>query len=319
MIIVGKDNNCDFNSISAALNSISNNNTAETKIYIKNGIYKEKLSITKPFVTLVGEDVHKTIVTYDDYAKKLLPDNTLYRTFNTYTIFIGSNNFSAQNITFENSSGNGDIVGQAVAAYVEGDNAFFKNCRFLGNQDTLFTGPLPPSPIEGNDFGGPMEGKDRIVGHQLYEDCYIEGDIDFIFGSACAVFKNCEIFSKDKGMDINGYVTASSSPIEEKIGYVFIDCRLTSNAPKNTVYLGRPWRDYAKTIFINCYLGEHIKKEGWHSWNKENAEKNSYYGEYKSYGPGASDETRCFWSHILTKPEVDEFMQDLSRYFTNLI
>lgn len=307
MITVAKDGSGQYNTIQAALDSIPENNFEEIIIYIKKGIYKEKLSILKPFITFIGEDKNETIITYDDYAKKIFPSGEAYRTFNSYTIFIEADNFTAKNITFENSAGTGEIVGQAVAAYVEGDRAKFKNCRFLGNQDTLFTGPLPPSPIEGTNFGGPMDGKERIVGRQYYEECYIEGDIDFIFGSATAVFNKCEIFSKNKNCDINGYVTAASTEEGREFGYVFIDCKLTSNANADSVYLGRPWRDYAKTAFINCYMGEHIRKEGWHSWNKPNAEKETSYVEYKSYGPGASNETRISWAHILTAEEAEKY------------
>lgn len=307
MIIVSKDGNEQFKTIQAAIDSIPENNSKEVEIYIKNGVYKEKISILKPYITLIGEDKEKTILTFDDYAKKLFPNGEAYRTFNTYTIFIEANDFTAKNLTIENSAGQGEIVGQAVAVYVEGDRAIFKDCRFLANQDTLFTGPLPPKPIEGNNFGGPMEGKERTVGRQYYENCYIEGDIDFIFGSATAVFNKCEIFSKDINSEVNGYATAASTVQGKEFGYVFFDCKLTSNAPAHTVYLGRPWRDYAKTAFINCFIGEHIKKEGWHSWDKPLAEKETYYAEYKSYGPGASDTTRVSWSHILTDEEVKKY------------
>jgi len=307
MITVNKDGSGDFKTIQEAIDSITKGNKDEVKIFIKNGVYKEKVSIITDFITLIGEDSKETVITFNDYAKKKFSNGEIYRTFNTYTVFIQGNNFTASNLTFENSAGWGEDVGQAVALYVEGDNAKFKNCRLIGCQDTLFTGPLPEAPIEGSDFGGPMDGKPRIVGRQYYEECYIEGDVDFIFGSAIAVFNKCEIFSKDRNKEINGYVTAASTPQNSEFGYVFIDCKLTGDAGKESVYLGRPWRDYAKTVFINCCLGSHIKKEGWHNWNKELACKESYYGEYKSYGPGASDSTREKWSHILTEKEVEKY------------
>lgn len=304
MIIVSKDGSGQFKTVQAAIDSVPENNSTEVEIYIKNGVYKEKINVLKPFITLIGEDKDQTILTFDDYARKLFPNGEAYRTFNSYSIFIEAHDFTAQNITFENSAGIGEVVGQAVAVYVEGDRAKFKNCSFLANQDTLFTGPLPPKPIEGNNFGGPMDKKERIVGRQYYENCYIEGDIDFIFGSATAVFNKCEIFSKNRNRDINGYVTAASTVEGMDFGYVFIDCKLTSDAKADTVYLGRPWRDYAKTAFINCYMGEHIKMEGWHNWNKTLAEKETNYVEYNSHGPGASNETRASWSHIITNEEA---------------
>lgn len=308
MIIVSKDSSGDFKTIKEAINSIAKDNRNEVKIFIKNGIYKEKLNIESDCITLIGEDAIKTVITFNDYAKKKFSNGEFYRTFNSYTVFVQGNNFTASNLTIENSSGSGDDIGQAVALYVEGDSAKFKNCRLIGCQDTLFTGPLPESPIEGNDFGGPMEGKPRIVGRHYYEECYIEGDVDFIFGSAIAVFNKCEIFSKDRNKKINGYITAASTPRNNEFGYVFIDCRLTGSAAKDSVYLGRPWRDYAKTVFINCYLGSHIKKEGWHSWNKELATKEAYYGEYRSYGPGVDDSNREKWSHILNEKEIEKYI-----------
>lgn len=307
MIIVANDGSGQFTKIQDAIDSIPQDNKSKVEIFIKKGVYKEKINVYTPFISLIGEDTTETIITYDDYARKQFPNGESYRTFNSYTIFIEARNFSAKNITFENSAGIGDIVGQAVAVYVEGDRAIFKNCRLLGNQDTLFTGPLPPKPIEGNNFGGPMDRKERIVGRQYYENCYIEGDIDFIFGSATAVFNKCEIFSKNRNKDVNGYITAASTNHGKEFGYVFIDCKLTSDSKPNTVYLGRPWRDYAKTAFISCYLGDHIKNEGWHNWNKTNAEKETFYAEYNSHGPGASDRSRVSWCHILTHEEAKKY------------
>lgn len=304
MMIVAKDGSGDFINLQDAIDSIPEGNTERTKIYIKKGIYKEKVTINKPFVTLIGESLMETILTFDDYARKLFPNGEKYNTFNSYSIFIGGDDFTAENLTFENSAGSGKIVGQALAAYIDADRVKFINCRFLGCQDTIFTGPLPPNPIERNTFGGPREGFERRMGRQYFEDCYIRGDVDFIFGSATAVFNRCEIFSNNRNEEVNGYITAASTPEGEKYGYVFIDCKLTSDAAPNTVYLGRPWRDYAKTVFINCWMGDHIKTEGWHNWNKPNAEINTFYAEYKSYGPGAATDKRVAWAKILSDEEA---------------
>lgn len=313
MITVNKDGSGDFKIIQEAIDCIPKSNKNEVKIFIKNGVYKEKINIVTDFITLIGEDSVKTVITFDDYAKKKFSNDEFYRTFNSYTVFIQGNNCTASNLTIENSSGCGNEVGQAVALYVEGNNVKFKNCRLIGCQDTLFTGPLPEEPVEGNDFGGPMEGNPRIVGRQYYEECYIEGDVDFIFGSAIAVFNKCEIFSKERNAETNGYITAASTPEGSEFGYVFTDCKLTGNARCESVYLGRPWRDYAKTVFINCYIGSHIKKEGWHNWNKELACKETYYGEYKSYGPGASNNTREKWSHILNDKALEKYIDLLNQ------
>lgn len=307
MIVVSKDGSGDFESIGAAINSISESNGKNIKIFIKRGTYKEKLNIMSPYITLIGEDVKNTIITFDDYAKKRFKDGTEYRTFNSYTMFVYGHDFTCENITIENSAGDGEVVGQAIALYVEGDRARFRNCRLLGNQDTLFTGPLPEKPHDYSNFGGPMDRKERKDSRQYYEKCYIEGDIDFIFGSATAVFKRCEIFSKNKNKEVNGYIAAASTKQGTEFGYVFIDCTLKSDAKENSVYLGRPWRDYAKTVYIDCYMGKHIKDVGWNDWNKETARKECYYAEYNSYGAGAYGKTRANYAHILDKNEVQKY------------
>jgi pectinesterase len=316
-MIVSKDGCGDFTTIQEAIDSIAKDNKERIEIYIKKGIYKEKVFIDVPFVALIGESIEDTIITYDDYALKKYPDGEFYNTFNSYTIYIGGDNFFAENITFQNSAGKGSEVGQAVAVYADGDKLHFKNCSFLAHQDTLFTGPLPPSPVERANFGGPGDGKERRKVKQYYESCYIEGDIDFIFGSATAVFKNCEIFSLNRfeGENyeegaVSGYITAASTPEDVEFGYIFIDCNITGDAPKESVYLGRPWRIYAKTAFINCTMGECIKAEGWHNWDKPESETTTAYCEYNSKGPGGSSENRVSWIKLLSEEEVNKFIKE---------
>lgn len=306
-MIVSKNGSGDFITIQNAINSIKETNADRIIIDIKPGIYREKISIRRSNISLIGENAQSTIITFDDSANKLLPSGERMRTFNSYSLFVDGDDFFAENITFENSAGDGRKVGQAVAAYVDGDRAIFKNCKFLGCQDTLFTGPLPPKPIEGNTFGGPKEGKPRRNVRQYYEKCYIQGDIDFIFGSATAIFNKCEIFSNNRNEEVNGYITAASTPEKNKFGYVFVDCRLTSSAKPHTVYLGRPWRDYAKTAFINCWMGEHIVPEGFYNWNKVNAEKSAEYVEYNSLGPGGTANKRVKWSKVLQAKEAKKY------------
>lgn len=308
MVYVAQDGSGDFDNLQAAIDSIPEDSSSESVIYIKRGIYKQKVEIRKSNITLIGEDASETVITYDDAASSMLLSGEKMRTFNSYSIYISGDNVTARNITFENSAGEGSVVGQAVAVYAEGDRMRFFDCRFLGCQDTLFTAPLPPKPIEGTTFGGPGEGKPRRNVRQYYENCFIKGDVDFIFGSATAVFNKCEVYSRNINQKINGYITAASTPEEVAFGYVFFDCRLTGDAPPASVYLGRPWRDYAKTLFINCYMGEHIIPEGWHNWNKQFAAENYIdYCEYKSYGPGAGQKDRVVWSKNLTENEAGKY------------
>lgn len=282
MIIVSQ-NGGYFTSIQKAIDSAVSGDT----ILVKPGVYRERVEITKPNITLLGENAESTILDCDYYAKMLLPNGVKLGTFRSYTMLINTNNFTCRNMSVINSAGFGSDVGQAVAVYAEGDGIFFENCRIIGHQDTLFTGPLPEKEYEKGGFRGPTEFAPRVQGKQLYRRCYISGEVDFIFGSAEAYFDDCEIFSYNCNKEINGYVTAASTYKDWEVGYVFNNCRLTSDCPENSVYLGRPWRDYAKTVFINCDLGSHIHPDGFHDWNKELARETAFYSAYKCTKNGA--------------------------------
>jgi pectinesterase len=274
-IIVAADGTGNCKTVQEALNRVSLLKTTETKIFIKNGIYKEKLEILKDkdHVTLIGESKEKVILTYDDYASKKNSVGQDIGTSGSASFIVTGNDFKAKNITFENSSG---PVGQAVAVRIGGDKVIFDNCSFLGFQDTLY----------------PREAGSR----QYYKNCYIEGTIDFIFGASTAVFDKCEIFAKSDA----GYLTAASTPETNKYGFVFMDCKLTTDSAPNSYYLGRPWRNFAKTVFLNCEMGAHIKPGGWHNWDKKEAESTTFYAEYLSSGIGANAASRVSWSHQLT-------------------
>lgn len=252
----------------------------------------------------MGESSAHTVISYDDYALDLMEDGSKRGTFRTYTLFIDTHDVTLQHLTIENASGNSATHGQAIALYADGDRLMIDSCRLLGHQDTLFTGPLPEKERQPGGFIGPKQFAPRINGRQYYKNCYICGDIDFIFGSATAYFEHCTIESllrtktsaqSDALSDtsafplIQGYVTAASTPKGQAYGYVFSDCRFTSkDCPAGSVYLGRPWRDYAKTILISCELGAHIHPAGFHDWNRENTHDTVYYAEYASF-PATSD------------------------------
>lgn len=280
--VVAKDGSGNFKTVQEAIDAVPDFRKNITTIYIKNGVYKEKLVLpaSKTAVKFIGEDVKKTILTNDDFASKKNRFGEEMGTTGSSSFFIFGDDFSAENITFENSSG---PVGQAVAVRIDGDRVMFTNCRFLGNQDTLY----------------PHGEKSR----QYYKNCYIEGTTDFIFGWSTAVFENCEIYSKKGG----SYITAASTPEGAPYGFVFLNCRLTGDAPDKSIYLGRPWRPFAKTVFINTYMGNQIKPEGWHNWNKPEAEKTTFYAEYNSTGAGANAAARVPWSHQLTKEQLKDY------------
>lgn len=280
--VVAKDGSGDFTTVQQAIDAVPHYRKNPTTIFIKKGTYKEKLLLaaSKTNVKFIGEDVASTVLTNDDYAQKKNRFGEEMGTTGSSGFFVFGDDFSAENITFENSAG---PVGQAVAVRVDGDRVMFTNCRFLGNQDTLY----------------PHGEKSR----QYYRRCYIEGTVDFIFGWSTAVFEDCTIFCKKGG----GYITAASTLETTPYGFVFIKCQITGDAPANSFYLGRPWRPFAKTVFIDCELGDQIIPEGWHNWNKPDAEKTTFYGEYNSRGAGAKDSKRVKWAHKLTAEEMQQY------------
>jgi len=278
-ITVAKDGSGDFTSIQEAIYSAKAFPYQRIVIHIKNGVYYEKVHVYSwnTQVSLIGESKEGTIISYGDYFNKI--DLGRNSTFFTSTVLVEGNDFVAKNLTIENTSGE---VGQAVALSVNATRCYFENCAFLGFQDTLYTAG------EGSK--------------QYFKNCYIEGSTDFIFGEATVVFEFCIVHSKT-----NSYVTAASTPKGQKFGYVFKNCTLTADKAVTAAYLGRPWRIYAKTVYIDCEIGSHIKPEGWHNWSKPEAEINAFYAEYNCKGEGYKPKSRVAWSHQLKKSEVKKY------------
>ena len=239
-IVVARDGTGEFRTIGEAIEVCRAFMDYHKVIFVKKGTYKEKLIIPSWLdnIEILGEDVESTIITYDDHANiRLTGTEQAMGTFRTYTIKIEGNDITLKNITIENNSAR---LGQAVALHTEGDRLRFIGCRFLGHQDTVYTGK---------------------AGTRLYfENCYIEGTTDFIFGPSTVWFEGCIIKSKS-----NSYVTAASTPQDIQFGYIFNHCRLIADESVNKVYLGRPWRPFAYTLFMNCELGAQICPEGWHN------------------------------------------------------
>lgn len=270
--VVAQDGSGDFLTVQEAIDAVPDfRKNIRTTILVRKGVYKEKIVIpeSKINISLIGQD--GAVLSYDDYAQKKNCFGEEKGTSGSSSCYIYAPDFYAENITFENSSG---PVGQAVACFVSADRAYFKNCRFLGSQDTLYT-----------------YGKNC---RQYYEDCYVEGTVDFIFGWSTAVFNRCHIHSKR-----GGYVTAPSTDQGQKYGYVFYDCRLTADDGVRDVALSRPWRPYAQAVFIRCNLGKHISPAGWNNWGNKEAEKTVFYAEYESTGEGANPKARVPYSHQL--------------------
>lgn len=287
-------------------------------IHIGAGTYREKLVISRPYVTLEGEGQENTILVYGDYANEIMEDGSKRGTFRTASLRIDTHDVTLRCLTVQNDSGYGHTVGQALALYADGDRILIEDCSLLASQDTLFTAPLPEQEFKPGGFTGPGEHKPRIMGRHCYRRCYLRGDVDFLFGGAVAYFEDCTIFSQKPGDRIPpespeeeviyGYITAASTPQREKYGYVFQNCHLISDCPPHSVFLGRPWREYARTVFLNCEMENHIHPLGWNDWNKTHG--HFYYGEYHSYGPGASPDTRADFSHQLTDEEAAEYTKE---------
>ena len=279
---VAQDGTGDFGTVQAALDAVPFNNNKAISIFIKNGVYKEKLHLDsgKNFITLIGEDKFSTILTYDDHTGKVSPRGDTINTRSSWSFIIKADNFTARNLTFQNDAG--FAAGQAVAVESDGDKAVFDNCRFIGNQDVLFTS--------------------SETSRQLYKNCYIEGTTDFIFGAATVWFEKCHIHSKK-----NSHVTAASTPQNKMFGYVFNECILTGDTSIHNASLGRPWRLYAAVAYLHCYIGQHIRPEGWSVWNNNDSHKTARYAEYKNYGASVDVLKRVSWSKQLSDEEVKKY------------
>jgi pectinesterase len=281
-VVVAQDGSGDFPTVQMAVDHgfdrVLAPTTARLIIEIRPGTYHERVRVPedRPRVMLVGSNAANTVITYDMSAKQA------GGTFFSATVDINSAEFEAENITFENSFGTGS---QAVAVSVHSDRAVFRDCRFLGMQDTLYA----------------------ASGRQYYVHCYIAGHVDFIFGDAAAVFDHCEIHSRGPG-----FIAAVSRTLPEGTGgFVFHRSRLTGEPGLKGVFLGRPWRLYARVVYLDCWMGEHIRPEGWDNWNKPEAEKTAWFAEYGSEGPGAKEAERVPWAKKLTAAEAAAFRPEV--------
>jgi len=287
---VAQDGSAEYKTIQEAVNAVRDHMQYRVTINVKAGTYPEKLVIpaAKKNITIKGSDKDNTIITNADYSGKPYPGkdwagNTKFSTYTSFTVLVQGNDCTLENLTIENTAGR---VGQAVALHVEADRFIARNCNIFGNQDTLYT------------------SKD---GRNYFESCYITGTTDFIFGEATVLFYLCKIKSLS-----DSYITAASTTKEQDFGYVFYECELTAADGVKKVYLGRPWRPYAKTVFIDTKMGAHIIPEGWHAWPGDPLfsykEKTAYYAEYQNTGEGASTAGRVAWSKQLKKKEANKYI-----------
>lgn len=289
--VVSADGSGTHTTLQAAIADVPTNNSKPFVVLIKPGKYEGQIIVPKMarHVHLVGEELENSVLTYALNVKETNASTDLR--FKGTGVIVLADDFSAENITFENTSGD---HGQALALRVDGNRARFNHCRMLGWQDTLMVNN----------------------GRQYFTNCYIAGRVDFIFGSATAVFDRCIIQSKN-----GGYVTAASTPKDRPFGFVFLDCKLTGDPTpwdipagqaqfeKTDVktYLGRPWRPDACVAFVNCEVGAHIRAEGWHNWGNPTNELTARYSEFNNTGPGANPSARVKWARQLTADEAKSF------------
>ena len=285
-LVVAKDGSGDFFTLREAVAAIPDFGRDTTRVLVCTGLYREKVVIpaTKRLVALDGRG--QVCVSWDDYASRIGATGRPLGTSGSATVYFGGDGWTVRNLTFENTAGR---VGQAVAVQCLADGLHFIGCRFLGNQDTLYLY------ASGNRDGETVEENARM----RFDDCYVEGTTDFIFGAASALFRRCEIRSL-----ADSYVTAASTCRGQSCGLIFEECRLTAAPRVTRCYLGRPWRDYAQTVFIRCNLGAHILPAGWHDWDKPRTHRTAFYAEYASEGPGAAPAQRVRWSRQLSAREA---------------
>lgn len=315
-LVVAQDGSGDFFTIQEAINAVPDYNGEEVRILVAPGTYKEKLVVpeSKTHITLIARTEGEVILTYDDYAsrKSELTGRNL-GTSGSSSCYIYGNDFEAIGIVFENSASNASWqseqkgVGQAVACLVAADRVIFRRCKFLGHQDTLYAygRKSDPKSKEALAAAKTQQIPDNMQSRQYYEDCYIAGTVDYIFGWAIAYFNRCELHCLG-----NGYVTAAATPQGQSYGYVFNECHVTGE-PNVVTYLGRPWRNYAQTLFLNCTLDACVRPEGWHNWpNKDtglDGTTTALYAEYKNKGEGANTKNREKWGKQLTAKEAARY------------
>ncbi|GAB4837896.1 Putative pectinesterase 11 [Ancistrocladus abbreviatus] len=262
----------DFEKIQDAIDSVPSNNSQFVFILIKPGTYKEKITVPvdKPYITLSGTQAYNTRIAWDDFGG----------IFDSPTLSVFASDFVGRYLTIENTHGK---MNKAVALRVTGDRAAFSNCRILSYQDTLL-----------DDSG-----------RHYYNNCYIEGATDFIFGDATSLFEKCHLQSVAEGL---GAITAQKreSPSEDT-GFIFLGGKITSN-DTGMVLLGRPWGAYSRVIYAFTYMSSAVSPIGWNDWGDSKRQSTAYYGEYKCYGPGANRTQRAAWSRSLTSKEAAPFL-----------
>ena len=306
MYIIASDGSGDFTSIQQAVDAVPDGNRAPVILLVRMGEYRERVVVHKDHLRIVGEARDRTVVTASGCAMDKDENGNDRGTFLSATFTVTGANVEVENLTVRNDAGDGRDVGQAVAVYAAGDRGVWRNVRMIAHQDTLFCGPLMPKVA---DFISPRRGRAETVpsvgdcpptrGRQYFEDCYIQGDVDFIFGPYRCWFERCTLFMNARG----GFYTAANTPEGQPHGMVFHRCVLTGECGEGEAFLGRPWRKYARTAFLNCDMDAHVAPSGFSDWD-ETRVVTFRYAEFGTTGIRADQSARHPRQKRLTEAEA---------------
>ncbi len=316
--------NADFSSLSEAAFFLKGSKIP-TKLILAPTAYNESVVFECSNLLITGgtDNPDDTVIVDSHYAKELHPKGFIRGTFWTAVVRTDGNNITVRNLTVKNAAGNGKKVGQAIALYADGCGILIENCRLIGHQDTLFTAPFPDLNKHGRNEGfGPKNDLPRDPSVQIYKNCFIEGDVDFIFGGATALFDGCTIFSHDAVSELDpddktscrGYVCAPCTVPSLKYGYLFTNCRLISDCPPHTVFLGRPWRPYGRAVFINCATDEHISEDLFNDWDSAANRETSYFAVSEDM---VETQTPDAFYHIIKNDAAREYIKDFKAFISN--
>ena len=317
--------NADFSSLSEAAFFLKGSKIS-TKLVLAPTAYNESVVFECSNLIVTGEtdDPADTVIVDSHYAKELHPQGFTRGTFWTAVVRTDGNNITFRNLTITNAAGNGKKVGQAIALYADGCGILVENCRLIGHQDTLFTAPFPDLNKHGRNEGfGPKNDMPRDPSVQIYRRCFIEGDVDFIFGGATALFEECTIYSHDAVAELDpddktscrGYICAPCTVPSLKYGYLFIGCRMVSNCPDHTVYLGRPWRPYGRAVFINCITDEHICEDLFNDWDNIANRETSYFAVSEDMAP--EEKIPGSFYHVMKNDAAREYISSFKSFVSN--
>lgn len=314
---VSPDGTGDFSSLQAAVDSLPENPAEPAVLFLRSGCYPERVVVHRDHVHILGEDRENTVITASACARDFGEYTDVTRTFLSATLMVTGRDVTLENLTVRNDAGDGRTAGQAIALYAAGDGGVFRNLNLVAHQDTLYCGPLNPLVAE---VISPRRGSAELVNAEnlgscpgtrsrlLFEDCFIRGDIDFIFGPYRSRFERCILYMNRRG----GFYTAANTPETQSVGFVFHRCRLTGECPEGAGFLGRPWRKFARTVFLSCEMDEHVAPQGFADWDSERV-VTLRLGEFGTTGARSDLSFRHPSEKRLTAEEAEQILAETKK------